>query len=229
MRRISIIHPSRGRASIALSVVKSWMLKADHPESIEYILCIDTDDNEPYWQLAIDFLDSDAINIILSKHPNKSAIEAINRGALTATGDILIVVSDDFDCPEHWDTMLLQALEGKEDFCVKTKDGIQPTLMTLPILDRNYYNRFGYIYHPDYLHMYSDQEMTAVAHMLGRNVDVDLLFPHNHYSTKKFVKDAISIKNDKTYPQGKQVFDRRLRTNFGIENPVKPYTSIKWH
>lgn len=213
---ISIIHPTRGRAGIAAQTVEKWLSRSD--SNLEYILSIDNNDFEDYSDMLV--------TILRSK--NRSAIDAINHGARKAKGDILIVVSDDFDCPENWDTKLLAALEGKEDFCVKTKDGIQPTLMTLPIMDRKYYDRFGYIYHPEYLHMYADQEMTAVAHMLGRNLDIDILFPHLHYSTGKFKKDSISIKNDASYPQGKRVFDHRLRENFGILNPVKSYSSIKW-
>lgn len=229
MRKISVIHPSRNRADIALEVLLNWFHKAD--DYFEYILAIDSDDEQVrQYTDQLGRFDREygcQSKCIIGEH--RSAIHAINESARHATGDILIVISDDFDCPLSWDTKLIKAVEDKEDFCVKTKDGIQPTLMTLPIMDRKYYERFGYIYHPDYIHMYSDQEMTAVAHMLGRNLDVDLLFPHNHYTTKKFKKDSISVRNDATYPQGKKVFDSRLRNNFGIVNPVKSYRSIKWH
>jgi len=101
--------------------------------------------------------------------------------------------------------------------------------MTLPILDRVYYERFGYIYHPDYLHMFCDQEMTAVAHMLGKAVTLPLLFPHNHYSTGKFIMDIINLKNNATWIQGEKVFNRRKLSNFGISDPVMNYTDIVWH
>ncbi len=142
---------------------------------------------------------------------------------------MIIVVSDDFDCPDNWAEKLMTAVEGKKDFLVKTKDGIQPTLITLPIMDREYYNRFGYVYEPGYKHMFCDQEMTAVGMMLGKVINLDLEFTHNHYSTGKFKKDAVSVKNDSTWNQGKKHFNERLKTNFGIENPVIPYSEIKWH
>lgn len=212
---ISIIHPSRSRASIANQVRTEWITKAD--KDIEYIFSLDNDDiqNNKY--------DGDCIY-----NNNRSAIDAINNGAEVAKGDLFIVVSDDFSCPEHWDTLLLEALQGKSDYCVKTQDGLQPTLMTLPIMDRVYYERFGYIYHPSYRHMFCDQEMTAVAHMLGKAVTLPLLFPHNHYSTGKFKKDAITIRNNATWVQGETVFNERLKSNFGIENPVIQYSDIKW-
>jgi hypothetical protein len=229
MRSISVIHPSRSRSEIAIKVLLNWYHKAEY--EFEYILAIDSDDPQlrQYTNHLGRFDREYGIQSKCVIGDHTSAIHAINESAKHSTGDILIVISDDFDCPIGWDFKLMAALEGKEDFCVKTKDGIQRTLMTLPILDRKYYDRFGYIYHPDYIHMYSDQEMTAVAHMLGRNLDVDILFPHLHYSTGKFVKDEISVRNDSSYKSGRLVFNGRARTNFGIENPVCKYSDIKWH
>ena len=212
---ISIIHPSRSRAEIANQVRKEWLNKADN--EIEYIFRLDIDDKQE--------TKYEGRSII---NKNRSAIDAINRGAEYASGDLFIVVSDDFSCPEHWDTLLIEALKGKSDYCVKTQDGLQPTLMTLPIMDRVYYNRFGYIYYPEYRHLFCDQEMTAVAHMLGKAIRLPIFFPHNHYTTGKFKPDAITTRNNATWQQGEKLFNERLKFNFGIENPVIQYSQIKW-
>jgi hypothetical protein len=214
--KITIIHPSRARAAIANKVRTEWLNKADGV--IEYIFSLDNDDIQGTLYEG---------NCIYNN--NRSAIDAINKAAEIATGDLFVVVSDDFDCPKHWDSLLIQALQGKSDYCVKTQDGLQPTLMTLPIMDRVYYERFGYIYHPDYFHMFVDQEMTAVAHMLGRVITLPLLFPHNHYTTGKFKKDAVTLRNNATWQQGEKLFNERLKTNFGIEFPVCKYSDIVWH
>lgn len=218
--KISIIHPSRGRAEMALTTKGNWLRKAELPGNIEYILSCDNDD-PCYTQYHYYY------NCLWND--NKSAIEAINNAAKVCTGDLIIVVSDDFDCPNYWDTLLLNNIDSRSDFLVKTLDGIQKTLITLPIMDRVYYNRFGYVYHPDYLHMESDVEMTAVGMMLGRVINVPLLFEHRHYSTGKSKKDMISVKNDSTYKQGKEVITRRLLDNFGIQNPLIQFKDIKWH
>lgn len=228
--KISIIHPSKGRPEIALKTAKNWFLKADLP--FEYILSLDSDGLKGY-EIFKDFLIENKRGICINKgyivfRDNKSAIEAINYASINSKGDIIIVISDDFDCPEHWDTLLLKALEGKKDFIVKTQDGLQKTLITLPIMDRTYYDRFGYIYHPDYKHMHCDEEMTIVGHMLGRIITLDLLFPHNHYTTGKFKKDAISLKNDSTWGHGQATLDRRAKNNFGIENPLIKREEIVW-
>lgn len=212
--KISLIHPSRGRAELAKHVYDNWMDKADNPESIEYILSIDTNDPQ-----RVDYLFTFDCEVIVNG--NKSAIEAINNAAKVATGELLIVVSDDFDCQKGWDTKLLSYLKGKEDFIVKTYDGLQPWLITLPIMDRKYYERFGYIYYPEYKHMFCDTEMTCVGDLLDKTILVPLLFQHKHYTQAGGIKkDAISVKNDATWGQGEKLYLSRIKNNFGIDNPM---------
>lgn len=211
---ISIIHPTRHRITQALDTQAKWLLNADNP--VEYIFSFDSDDDTiPSWVQGL-------------RNPNKTAIQAINVAAKEAKGDLFIVVSDDFACLPHWDTLLKRQLEGKSDFVVKTRDGIQKVLVTLPIVDRVWYERYGYVYNPEYLHMSADTELTAVAIMTGKLIYSDLLFEHLHYSAGLSPKDAINEKNDKTYEQGDVVLAKHLLNNFGIKNPVMQYQEITW-
>lgn len=219
--KISVIHPSRGRPEQADKTYRKWYYSSDYRyHNIEYILSVDISDKSKYYEY------KNIWNVLVSD--NKSAIEAINIAAKQAKGDIIIVISDDTDCPEHWDTLLLQALEGKSDFCVKTDDGLQPTLITMPIMDRVYYERYGYVYHNDYLHLHADEELTCVALMTGKYIKIPLLFPHNHYTTGRTQKDEINVKNDSTWGQGQRTLDRHAKNNFGIENPVIRREDIVW-
>lgn len=222
---ISLIHPSRNRPDQAKETCKLWLDRAVDKPNIEYILSVDKDDK----CLTTYKANAKELGTYCLVSRNRSAIQAINNGAKVSNGNLLIVVSDDFDAPERWDEQLLESVKGKEDFLVKTTDGIQKTLITLPIMDRAYYNRFGYIYHPSYIHMFCDQEMTVVGHYLDRVIDVPIYFEHRHYSTGKFKKDVISAKNDKTWNHGKKNFHERLKTNFGISDPVIQYSDIVWH
>lgn len=223
--KISLIHPTR-RPHAAKQASNKWLSCADNVDNIEYILSIDNDDPE-YELYSTLFSDP----IIVTAADNKSAIEAVNRAASCSTGDLIVQISDDFDCELHWDTLLINALKDKYDYCVKTKDGIQRTLMTLPVLDRIYYNRFGYIYHEAYTHLWADNELTAVAHMLGRNIELDILFPHNHPITGRVAPDALNHRNNLTLNSGMAIFNERLRNNFGLSpvQIVKPYSMIRWH
>ncbi|MCO5947147.1 hypothetical protein [Mucilaginibacter flavidus] len=207
--KISLIHPSRNRAQQACETALLWIDSADN--EVEYILSLDDDDES-----RISYLELFPQQVMFSSNANRSAIDAINNAAKIATSDLLIVISDDFYPFDHWDSLLLAEVGGKADFLMKTQDGIQPELITLPIMDRAYYNRFGYIYHPDYLHMFCDNELTAVGHILGRVITSTLLFEHKHYSVGKADRDALYIRNDNTWDQGLNLFSERQKINFGL-------------
>jgi hypothetical protein len=195
-----------------------WLSNADN--DFEYILSVDTSDEYPY--------ETFFGYVKVLRFDNHSAIEAINNAANLATGDIFLVISDDTDCLPGWDTALTIMLHGRSDFCAKTDDGLQPTLITMPIMDRIYYERYGYVYHNDYLHMHCDEELTCVALMTGKYIKLPLTFLHNHYTTGKTEIDDINRKNNATWAQGQKTLNEHAKNNFGIENPVMRREDIIW-
>lgn len=225
---ISIIHPSRGRPEKSVDTLRKWRkaFMGCEGDVYELIVSVDRDDftlntyNKLYGaQLLIG--------------DNKSTVDAINNAANNSRGDILMVVSDDTEPIENWNTEIYKAVEGKTDWILKTKDGIQDWLITMPVMDRAYYNRFGYIYHPDYRHMFCDTELSCVADLTGRRITSNLLFKHNHYSVTGQKKDAISVKADSTWEQGKKLFLERYRRNFDlnadqIKGTIKDKAMINW-
>lgn len=212
---ISIIHPSRSRPTQAAATAKAWLSSAKDRNRVEYILSVD--EYDPSLSKYIDMHIGHECHFTMLISDNNSAIQAINEAAEVCKGSLLLVVSDDFNQPPfHWDEYLIQALRGKSDFVVKTQDGAQPWIITLPIMDRVYYERFGYVYHPEYRHMFADTEMTHVAHMLGKVIDVDMKIPHNHYTTGKVKRDDINKKNDATWAQGEKLYLERLMRNFDL-------------
>lgn len=219
--KISIIHPSRQRPEICFNVVTKWLTLADKPEEIEYIVSIDTTDPtlEEYDKK---FIELPEIRLFIND--NKTMIEAVNYGAEKARNDLFVVVSDDFDCFPGWDTWLLKQVKGKEDFAVKVPDGYVKDyyLQTLPICDRRYYERFGYIYNPVYTHMYVDTEASIVAYMLGKMIVIpdegNPTFTHLHYSKGLSPKDEVNEKADSTYHSGAKIFYERLAKNFDLKS-----------
>lgn len=148
---------------------------------------------------------------------NKGAIEAINRAANIAQGNILIVVSDDTACPVNWGLRLLAAIGDKKDFVLKTDDGIQRTMVTMPILDMAYLERDGYIYNPIYDHLFADKEFSDVAYARKRVIKkMGLKFPHKHYSRTGQAPDEVHLKNELTYEPGKRIYLERKKIHFGL-------------
>lgn len=225
MKKISIIHATR-RGSKSWGAINMWLLNASHKTPIEYILSVDTDDSQDYdFSSVLDFPEFKVI-----RNSNRSAVDAFNNGAKVATGDLFICISDDMACFLDWDVDLLNEVSDLTDFYLKVQDGLQPTLVTLPIFDRVYYNRLGYVWNDQFRHMFCDQEATAIAIMLGRYVKSNLLFTHAHYTTGQTQCDELNLRNNSTWVQGETLFNERLKTNFGLspEQIVKPYESIVW-
>lgn len=207
MRKITLIHPSRGRAELASKTATKWITKAKNPEAIEYFLSIEHDQLAEYrtW-CKID-------NTLVGN--NKNAVEAINNAANSVDFDILVVISDDFDCPLHWDELLRAVIDDKTDFVLKTFDTTQHWIVTLPIMDKVYYKRFGYVYYPGYKHMFCDTELTTVAQYLDKLIiRNDVVFPHLTHTTNN---DSINAKNNSTWNEGEKLYLDRYKQNFGVE------------
>lgn len=117
-------------------------------------------------------------------------IHAINRDMhIVQDWDILINFSDDMlFTKKGFDAIIIAAMkehfpdtDGVLHFHDGHKYGAQ--LMTMSILGRKYYDRFNYIYHPDYISLWSDNEAMDVAKLLGRYKymgDQNVIFNHNH-------------------------------------------------
>lgn len=155
-------------------------------------------------------------------HPHANMVKQVNFAAQMSHGDLLINVSDDFDCPDDWDKLLIDGIAGRTDFAIKTDDGIKveginsDNIIALPIMDRTYYNRFGYIYHPDYGHFYGDEENSNVADILGRKITLPIVFEHIHYTMGKAKEDATNKKNNKHFDRDRETFKMRKENNFGL-------------
>ena len=120
---------------------------------------------------------------------SKNKVEAINRDMIYAPDwDILINMSDDMMfIKAGYDTVIEEDIKRfyPEGDCLlhypDQNQGIN--CMTMSIMDRKYYDRFGYIYHPDYESLECDVEAMEVGHRLGRYRYIDTrLFNHYHPS-----------------------------------------------
>ena len=124
--------------------------------------------------------------VVAGKSNNK--IHAINRGLKLVDGwDILINTSDDMWFTEYgFDTIIRDDFREKfpeGDGFLHYNDGFQgENVSTMSIMDKKYYDRFGYIYHPSYVSLWCDNEAMEVAKKLGRHkyMGDKQLFQHKH-------------------------------------------------
>lgn len=128
-----------------------------------------------------------------------SFVDNSNCAARIATGDVLVVATDDLEPPEYWDRLIVAALDSRTDLPLRTLgDGRrQPEaivkcsngdarsdardLILHPVMTRARYERQGWIFHPDYSGMYSDNEFTIRARIDGVVVEAPhIMFRHRH-------------------------------------------------
>lgn len=201
--KISLICPSRERPELSFANVQHWYGMRSRSIDVEIIVSLDNDD--PKLGRYLELYRGTVAKLIFER--NKSSVEAINRGAEVASGDIIMVVSDDTKCINNWDEAILKEVESKTDWILKTQDGIQPWIITMPVMDRAYYNRTGYIYHLDFDHMFCDTYMSCVADINGRRITSPLVVPHKNDS----IKDELRKRTDATWNQGEETFIRLMK------------------
>ena len=218
---ISLLHPSYQRPEKSFATVTKWVQKSGSKD-FEFIISLDEADTkkEVYLEIYTPEVLS-ALNARIVFLNKRNAIQAINEAARVSEGNILIVVSDDTDCPENWVQTINQATVSKQDFVMKVYDNIQKWIVTMPIMDRAYYNRYGYVYNPIYRHLFCDAELAHVAEITGKLIfRNDITFPHLHYSVTKEKRDAVSEASDATCNEGKAIYLQRVRDKFGLNGNV---------
>ena len=213
---ISLIHPSLGRAVQARKCYDHWMNSASGDHEYEWIVSLSKKDAtlEQYYQT---FTDADAV-LITTRSTNM--VEATNEIAKLCAGQLIILVSDDMWSCELWDTKILHKFEMiNGPGILQVSDGITVTKLTIPIMNREAYKKLGYIYHPDYISMYADDDLrkTALQHGMYYN-GTDIMIEHRHYSVNKAKMDkTYASENSRTaWKIGEQVFFERAKNKFPI-------------
>ena len=207
--------PSRSRPIRMVEAYDKAMRMATDPAGIRPLFAIDSDDRASLRAWSTLRLPMDA----LCRGPRDSKVEAVNRGIkeFPYKWDVVVVISDDMICQVYgWDEHVRAAFaDGNTDRCVHFPDGHQTELCTLPVMGRGYFDRFGYVYHPDYLSLWCDNEQTDVAVRDGRMVRSDVvLFRHDHPAWGTGRWDPLYRHNEGKNAIDKATYERRKAQGF---------------
>lgn len=185
----SLCHPS-ARPTEWAHTRDLWIKAASPDASFEYVVCFD------HGSCAITPKEAEPARLVWN-YGTACSVNATNTAAQCAVGKVLVVISDDiYPCPQ-WDLALksLAALWGDTPSVVRVKTGgtgDERGLLTVQILNRERYEKLGYLFHPAYVSMFSDDEFTIHAERDGVIVNApDILFRHEHWSTGERPMDAV--------------------------------------
>lgn len=219
-RKISIIHPSRGRPSRAYDAFQILRQNASSP--FEYILSIEA--NDPDTQKYLDLFENAEGVTLIVKADHGCMTAGLQNGATCATGDILCGFFDDFsNMPAGWNDMILNATRGREFWALKTNDGVPLHwwIHSFPIMDRKFFEWYGALYLTRFNHMFADNALAAAADLLGCciNASKTILFRQYHHSIthdEVHQKDAINEMNDAHWNHDEAVYIDLFQRNFDI-------------
>lgn len=170
---------------------------------------IDNDDLNDYGKLEA------YPEVVLRRGDSGSKIHAINRD-IDLPFDILMNHSDDMMFVASWDRVLTD-MPSHLDAVLHYPDGNRIDLMTYSIIGRKYYDRTGYVYHPDYSSLWCDNEAQQVAKITGCYLYFPFqLFDHQHPAFRKGQYDSQYQQTEAFYHADQQVFNRRKERNFDL-------------
>lgn len=152
----------------------------------------------------------------IEKTNNK--VHAYNNGINENCFDfnILVCMSDDMVfIKKGFDNIIRDSLKEFNDCLIHFPDGNRNDLITLPIMGREYYERFRYVYHPSYVSVYCDNEQMDVAKELGCYQFIDKqIFEHKHPAYGKANMDALYVNNESYYSLDSENYKKRKLNGF---------------
>lgn len=166
-------------------------------------------------------------NLAVNFSNNKSKVEAYNRGIEDEQQfDIVLVASDDLEpIIDHYDALIANEMTTvfpDYDGVLNFNDGhVGGECNTMPVIGKKYYERFKYIYHPDYQSLYCDEELALVSKILRKEKVCDqVIIRHNHPVFGSAQWDALYYRNEQLKARDHAVFHARKSHNFYLEQPV---------
>lgn len=224
--KILFKYPSRGRPDRFFDGMDSIYRNLYDTENFHVLITADEDDV---------LMNNDEVRTRLKGYLNhtiiygksESKIHAVNRDInnLDYAWDVLVVSSDDIRfCIYGFDQMIRTEMEqhfpeGDGYLHFLEKDS-QSALNVMTVIDHKYYSRFNWVYHPEYLSLWCDNEQFETAKILGRYVFVPYeIFHHFNpaYGYVGFHKDEMFIRQQEVgWSIDHQTYLKRKGKNFDI-------------
>lgn len=203
------------------------LLSNKKTNNVSFLITLDADDeimnnDEVKHQIEFysDFYDVD-IEVNYGYSMNK--IHACNRDLeeYKKEWDIVMLMSDDmYPVMLGYDEKIINLYESHipdTDGVLYSPDGYTP-LNTLCILGKKYYQRFNYIYYPEYESFFPDNEFMEVSQILGKEFRINkVLFKHEHPANDSKVKfDELYQRNNISWEKDKILYYQRRARNFDL-------------
>ncbi|MFW6130275.1 MAG: hypothetical protein ACOC56_03750 [Atribacterota bacterium] len=218
-------YPTRGRFNLFKKTLSKYknMLSNDH--SYRFIISMDNNDRNMNNDNVKSFLENQD-NLDFYYNNSRTKVEAVNSNmSLDYDWNILVLVSDDM-IPQvnGYDNIICNSMKKyfpRLDGALHFNDGrVGRKLLTLSIMGKKLYDYFGYIYHPDYISLWCDNEFFKVVTKKKKVKYIDKVII-SHEWTKHTGKDKLHVRNESFYKRDRKVYLMRQRRGFPKHSVVR--------
>jgi hypothetical protein len=234
MSRLVIKFPTRNRPEKFKAVFSRYLTFLSGRHDVQFIITMDTNDETMNNDSIKEWLTtrSKNANIKWFYGDSKTKIEACNANMEEVDGDVLLLASDDMmPMQMGYDEYIFNSFfQCFPDFygAVKFWDGLRSKddlLMTLTVMGFPLYRQFGYIYNPEYLSLYCDDEQTQVCSAIGKLAKCDICIIQHQWTSDPF--DALHARNEnrEMYNVDRETYERRKTNKFDMETMFNASTS----
>jgi hypothetical protein len=218
--KLVIKFPTRNRPEKFTKTLDKYVRFMDD-KSNEIIITCDLNDSSMNNDDIREFI-SQYNNVKVFYGDNKTKIEAVNADLTNVQFDILLLASDDMiPAVKGFDTIIknkMQEFYPDTDGILWFNDGFSgEKLNTLSIIGKKYYDRFGYIYHPEYKSVYCDNEFMEVGNFLKKQTYFpDVIIKHEHPDWGYGSNDIIHQINQLNAQHDSNLYNKRKLINFNL-------------
>jgi hypothetical protein len=218
--KLLIKFPTRNRKNKFFKVLKQYQNLCEDIENTFFLITVDNDD-ESMKSSEVNEIFSTFKNITVVYGDSNSKVQAINRDIESINDwDIVLLASDDMTPKiKGYDNIIRNKMKEHypdTDGILWFNDGHQGNkLNTLSILGRKYFDRFGYIYHPEYKSVWCDNEFMTVGNLLGKQTYFnEVIIEHEHPDWGYGNRDVIHQINSNNESHDRNLFLKRKENNF---------------
>ncbi len=222
--KILVKYPTRQRPELFLKTLKGYIDKMSGSNEIIFLVSYDEDDKTMTHQVFYEAYEI-CSNITMVRGVSDSKIHACNRdiNKIAFLWDIVLLISDDMECQvQNWDQVIRDKMTQfypDTNGCLWFHDGSdQKRISTLSCIGRVYYNKFGYLYYPEYKSFFCDNEYTEVATKTNQIRFIDeVIIKHRHPAWEKDIpNDALYVRNNKHWKHDQDLYRKRKSLNFPV-------------
>jgi hypothetical protein len=220
--KLLIKFPTRNRKNKFFKVLRQYQNLCEDLDNTYFLITLDNDD-ESMNPSDVEDIFNTFKNVKVIYGTSNSKIHAVNRDIeLVNDWDIVLLASDDMTPKvKGYDNIIRNKMKefySDTDGILWFNDGFQgEKLNTLCVLGKKYYERFNYIYHPDYKSCWSDNEFMEVGKILKKQTYIDsVIIKHEHPDWGYGNRDQIHTNNINDYQYDLGVYNRRKEINFEL-------------